>query len=304
MVASNKFNEVAGFDKYKYWDASHPLKFLCGLDDRGRKTLVLINSSKPETIRKTSAIDVDYEKISDSQYKLSFHLNEGSMEGIFYKFCDDLVESTRAIFEESMGMSFVCKRYNSWKKLFYKLNKTTLSESQQMGLIGELLFLKNDMFRNYTIEEAINSWSGCDKTHKDFSIGDDWYEIKSSASNSLTIKISSLEQLDSETDGILVVYEFEKMSGEFNGLTLNMLINDILSSLSDEEEDLLIAKLKTAGWEMNEEYDKTCFRIVSKNYYVVNDKFPKISKKDLNASIVELKYEILKRDLSDFIIKK
>ena len=125
-------------------------------------------------------------------------------EGIFYKFCDDLVESTRAIFEESMGMSFVCKRYNSWKKLFYNLNKTTLSESQQMGLIGELLFLKNDMFKNYTIEEAINSWSGCDKTHKDFSIGDDWYEIKSSASNSLTIKISSLEQLDSETDGILL----------------------------------------------------------------------------------------------------
>lgn len=304
MRAQDKFGEVIEFDKYRLWDASHPLRFLGGLDEKGRKTLVLLSPSKPDKVRKTSAIDVDLDKISDSQYKLAFHLNDSSMDGIFLKFCDDLVESTRVINDEAIGMTFVCKRYNSWKKLFYKLNKTTLSDSQQMGLIGELLFLKEDLFKQYDYMEAINAWSGCDKTHKDFSINDDWYEIKSSAINSLTIKISSIEQLDSDNDGTLVVYEFEKMSGEYNGLTLNTVVNDLLSMLSDEEEDLMIEKLKAAGWEMCDEYDKTCFRPVSKNYYLVNNDFPKISKNDLKISIMEVQYQILKRDLNDFLIRK
>lgn len=304
MNAQNKFSDAIEFNKYKYWDASHPLKFLQGLDERGRKTFVLLSPSKPEKVRKTSAIDVESDKISDTQYKLSFHLNDASMEGIFYKFCDDLVESTRVVSDETLGMTFVCKRYNSWKKLFYKLNKNTLSDAQQMGLIGELMFLKEDLFKKYDYSEAINAWSGCDKTHKDFSINDDWYEIKSSASNSLTIKISSIEQLDSDTDGTLVVYEFEKMSGEYNGVTLNTIVNDILSMLSDDEEDLMIEKLKVAGWEMCDEYDKTCFRPVSKNYYLVNKDFPKISKKDLKPSIMEVQYQILKRDLLEFLLEK
>ncbi len=303
MNAKNKFDGFLEFDKYRYWDASHPLQFLQGLDEKGRKTLVLLSPVKPDKVRKTSAIDVNIVELAPSQYKLSFHLVDGSMEGIFFKFCDDLVESTRVICDEEIGMTFVCRRYNSWKKLFYKLNKNTLTESQQMGLIGELLFLKEDLFKKYDYEEAINAWSGCDKSHKDFSINDDWYEIKSTLSKSFTIKISSIEQLDSDKAGKLVCYEFEKMSEEYNGLTLNTIVNDLLSLVNEDEEDLLLLKLKSIGWEMNDEYDKTCFRAVSKKYYLVNESFPKISKTDLKNSIVEVQYQILKKDLVDFIIE-
>lgn len=303
MRSSEKFSENFQIGSYHYYDASHPLKFFNGIDENGRKTLVLINPAKPDNIKKTTAIDVTAVKVSDVEYRLSFHLNDNSMEGIFFKFCDDLVESTRSIFDEKMGMTLVCKRYNLWKKLFYKLNKQTLSENQQMGLIAELLFLKDDMLRKYDHLEAINSWSGCDKTHKDFSINDDWFEIKSSLVNQLTVKISSIEQLDSDRDGMLVVYEFEKMSEEYNALTLNNVVNDVLSSIDIEHEDILLDKLKTVGYEINEAYDKVCFRNVSKHYYIVNSEFPKISLKDLKPSIVELKYEILKKDLANFLAK-
>lgn len=303
MKASERFDETIVAGKYRYYDASHPLKFFVGLDEKNRKTVVLINPAKPDNVRKTSAIDVESVKTGDNNYRLSFHLNDNSMEGIFFKFCDDLVESTRSVFEESIGMSLVCKRYNLWKKLFYKLNKTTLTENQQMGLIGELLFLRDDLLKKYEGHDAIAAWSGCDKTHKDFSIGDEWYEIKSSQVNKLTIKISSLEQLDADKDGTLVVYEFEKMSEEYNGITLNTVVNDVLSQVDADDEDFLLEKLKTAGYEVSEEYDKCCFRNVSKHYYNVNEKFPKISAKDLLPSIVEVKYEILKKDLLPFLIK-
>ena len=258
MKASEKFNDNIVLGKYRYYDAGHPLKFFVGLDEQNRKTMVLINPAKPDNIKRTSAIDVETVKTSDNNYRLSFHLNDNSMEGIFFKFCDDLVESTRSVFDEAVGMTLVCKRYNLWKKLFYKLNKTTLTENQQMGLIGELLFLKDDLLKAYDSHEAISSWSGCDKTHKDFSIGDDWYEIKTSEVNQLTIKISSLEQLDADKDGTLVVYEFEKMSEEYNGLTLNTVVSEVLSQVDIDDEDYVLEKLKAAGYEVSEEYDKLC----------------------------------------------
>lgn len=303
MNSYEKFNNDFQLGSYHYYDARHPLKFFVGLDEEGRKTFVLINPTPPDIIKKTSAIDVLSVKINPTEYKLSFHLNDNSMEGIFFKFCDDLVESTRPISDPKLGMPLVCKRYNLWKKLFYKLNKQTLSENQQMGLIAELLFLKDDLLSKYDHVEAINAWSGCDKTHKDFSINDNWFEVKSSLINQLTIKISSIEQLDSDIDGFLIVYEFEKMSEEFNGLTLNTVVNDVLSSIDIDIEDVLLEKLKTVGYEINEAYDKSCFRNVSKHYYLVNSDFPKITKKDLKPSIVELKYEILKKDLNPFLIR-
>lgn len=303
MKACEKFDESIVSGSYRYYDASHPLKFFVGIDEQNRKTVVLINPSKPDNIKKTSAIDVDSVKTNNNEYRLSFHLNDNSMEGIFFKFCDDLVDSTRAVPDENIGMTLVCKRYNLWKRLFYKLNKTVLTERQQMGLIGELLFLKDDMLKVHESHDAISSWSGCDKTHKDFSIGEEWYEIKSSTVNKLTINISSIEQLDSDKSGTLVVYEFEKMSEEYNGITLNTVVNDVLSMIDENDEELLLDKLKAAGYEVSEEYDKCCFRNVSKHYYNVNDKFPKISSKDLPSSIVELQYEILKKDLASFLIR-
>lgn len=303
MKACERFDDSIVSGSYRYYDASHPLKFFVGIDEQNRKTVVLINPSKPDKVKKTSAIDVESVKTSDNQYRLSFHLNDNSMEGIFFKFCDDLVESTRAVPDENIGMTLVCKRYNLWKRLFYKLNLPVLTENQQMGLIGELLFLKDDMLKVHSSHDALSSWSGCDKTHKDFSIGDEWYEIKSSQVNKLTVKISSLEQLDSDKPGTLVVYEFEKMSEEYNGITLNTAVNDILLQIDEGDEEFFLDKLKAAGYEVSEEYDKCCFRNVSKHYYNVNDKFPKISVKDLPLSIVEVKYEILKKDLAGFLIK-
>ena len=304
MKVCEKFEGLVEFDKYKLWDPTHPLEFLVGLDDKGRKTFVLVNPTKPDDLKKTSAIDVDSAKIGVNSYRLSFHLNDPSMEGIFYKFCDDIVESTRAIFDPSMGMTLVCRRYNLWKKLFYKLKKDILSETEQMGLIGELLFLRDDMFKSYSQSKAIESWTGCDKTHKDFSVDADWFEIKSPSVGSESVKISSIEQLDSDKPGMLVVFELEKMSGAYNGLTLNNVVHSILSMLEPEEENILIEKLKVAGWEENEEYDKTCFRNVTKNYYVVNDDFPRLKKSDLSPAIIGVEYKILKRDLLNYIVKK
>ena len=96
-----------------------------------------------------------------------------------------------------------------------------------MGLIGELLFLKNILFEKYGIEKSIEGWSGQDRTRKDFSYEDKWYEAKAISFNKDTVAISSLEQLDSEISGELAIILLEKMSPSYLGVTLNQLFLDI-----------------------------------------------------------------------------
>ena len=283
-------------------DADHPLEFYIGIDDRGRKCIILRSKFRPDSVKSTSAIDVSIGQVKNNIWSLGFHLIQNSMSGLFYRFIDDIVESSKNLPNSVNDISSVIKRYNSWKKMFYNLKKEILGENEIIGLIGELLFLKNDMLKKYDEQTAVNSWSGCDKTHKDFSVEKDWVEIKSSKSSSLTIKIHSLEQLDSDSDGTLVVYEFEKMSESFDGYSLNNVIRDLFNEVTPESTDVLLEKLKSVGWEYNDEYDKYVYRIISCTKYLVNDSFPRIKKNMISPSIVKVEYELIKNQL--YVFKK
>lgn len=291
------FNSFTAPGAFNLVDSTHPIEFYIGIDDRGRKSVILRSKFRPDTVKATSAIEISVGQVKNNVWSLGFHLIQNSMSGLFYKFCDDIIESSRNLPDSVNGMSYVVKRYNSWKKMFYKLKKDILSENEIIGLIGELIFLRKEMMKKYSEEVAVNSWSGCDKTHKDFSVEKDWYEIKSTKDSTLTIRIHSLEQLDADTEGQLVLFEFEKMSETFDGYSLNNVVRDVLNDLTPEVADILLEKLKSVGWEYNDEYDKFVYRITSYTKFLVDEKFPRLKKADIPTSIVKIEYDILKNDL-------
>lgn len=302
----NYFNQFESFKEpgaFNLLDSKHKVEFYIGIDTSGRKTLVIRSKSKPGIVKSTSAIEVSVGQVKNNIWSLGFHLIHNSMSGLFYRFCDDLVESSRDIPESFTDMSFIVNRYDSWKKMFYNLKKEVLSENEIIGLIGELLFLHNDLAQDYGMETALKSWSGSDKTHKDFSIDEVWFEVKSTKSNSLTIKINSVEQLDSDIDGFLIIYEFEKMSEEFEGYSLNNIIRDILNQIGESLEDLFLEKLRNVGYNYDDTYDRSMFRIMSSSKLLVNDDFPRIQKSELSNSIVKVEYDLLKQNLKKFEVK-
>lgn len=301
---SKRFSTIVEPGAFVLLDASHQVEFYIGLDEIGRKTLVARSKTNPGNIKSTSAIEVTVGQLKNKTWSLGFHLIPNSMSGLFYKFCDDIVESCRDNSVVIDEMSFIVKRFDSWKKLFFNMKRELLSENEIMGLIGEIVFMQNDLKNNYDTENALNAWSGYDKTHKDFSIEKLWYEIKTTKSNSLTIKISSVEQLDSDLDGFLVLFEMEKMSQEFNGYSLNNVIRAFINELNENLVDLFLEKLRACGYTYDDNYDKYVYRIVSKKVYLVNDDFPRITKENLPNSIVKIEYEILKHNISCFEVKK
>lgn len=292
-----KFKEFQNKSYYSRIDSSHPLELLIGLDEKGQKSLKLRSQFEPKHIKGTISIEVKQYK-KDSHSTIVFSLADSEISSLFYLFCEDIIESTRDVKDVSLGYQMLLNRFFQWKKLFNVNKKNLLTEPEIMGLIGEILYLREELFEKYGQKGALLGWSGQELTHKDFSYDNEWYEVKAISHGCLTVKISSLEQLSSSIIGRLVVISLEKMSPAFNGLSLNAIVKSVYDSISiEEDKDLFLNKVAIQGFSFNEEYDNYVYAYCDTKSFIVGEDFPKLTRENINQSIVKAQYELALKDL-------
>lgn len=298
-----RFDDFSSPNFYSRVSTDHILELYIGLDEKGRKSIELRSAFNPRKVKGTSAIEVN--QYDNQKYKtIRFSLTDEEISGLFYTFCDDLIEQTRDLTDEKGGYNAIVVRFHQWKKMFVSSKKDFLNEAQIMGLIGELLFLRDQLSKRIGLPEALRSWSGQELTHKDFSYGDTWSEVKTIRRSSQVVHISSLEQLDSEHDGELAVYALEKMSTEYNGITLNKLIVDIRNRFSDSDDrDLFMSKVALQGYEYHNYYDDFVFELIYCKNFRVSEDFPKLIPGDVPEAILKATYDIDLNKITDFEIK-
>ncbi len=286
-----KLESVTQLSQYVRVSVEHPLELYLGKNEKGYLTLRYNGNFESVKVIGTTLIEIKQIKTTNyNSILFSFVSNDNF--ALFYHFCEDIITVTET-YQGNDGYIEIVNRFNQWKKMFTGSSKL-LNENEVLGLIGELLFLKNKAFVIYGITDGLNGWSGPEPTHKDFSYKTEWYEIKTINSFKNSVSISSLEQLDSELNGHLVVYTFEKMSPSFFGVTLNKVISDISKELQyDTDRDIFFNKLKQAGYTYNEVYDNYVYNFIKVDSYFVNNNFPRIKAKDLPKEISKVQYEIL-----------
>lgn len=284
-------------------DNHHPLELYIGLDEKGRKAIELRARFTARKMTGTSAIDVNQYK-NEKYNTIRFSLCDEEIKGLFFKFCDDLIEQSRSISDKGQGYQTIVNRFFQWKKLFVGSKHVFLTEPEIMGLIGEILFLRGKLAEQIGLENALKSWSGQELTHKDFSYGDSWYEVKTIHRGIPAVKISSIEQLESSTDGELVVFFLEKMSAAYNGVNLNKLILETRSLFaSDEDRNDFMAKVALQGYVYNDYYDDFIYEIRSCNRYRVTTGFPRLTHELLPEAICKASYEILLQKIEQYKLK-
>ena len=219
-------------------------------------------------------------------------------------FCDDMIDHTRELKDKSDGYISVVNRYHLWKKMFLNNKNQCLPESEIMGLIGELLYLSGPLAERIGLHDALYSWSGQELTHKDFSFEDNWVEVKTISRGKSSVKISSMEQLESDTDGELAVFSLEKMSENYSGITLNNLATRIKNSFTDiSDETKFMAQLAMNGFALNDYYDHFVYEQSDFRRYKVTEGFPRITPADMPKAITKVSYEISLTELSEYEIK-
>lgn len=284
---------------YKLIDNSHPLSLYIGVDDEGNYAIEYRGRFDIIPVKDSSAIKVTH-TIEKGYKSIIFSLKEASMLSIFCAFCEDMINSTRECADNDKGYNLLINRFYSWKRMFHQ-GRGKLEEKNIMGLIGEIIFLKDFLFPLYGEDVSLNSWTGSERTHKDFSIDSTWYEIKSISFGKNSIIINSFEQLDSNIDGHLCVYELEKMSPEFAGITLNKLVREVYTLLKfDSQKDIFLQKLSDADYSYNKEYDKFVYEIKNRQLYLVSEKFPCLHRTPSMDAISNIHYEILLPKIEPF----
>lgn len=287
----NKLSLILSNSQYVRVSANHPLELYLGKNENGYPTLRYNGAFQPIKVIGNSLLEIKQVRTKDYN-SLLFCFNSSENLSLFYSFCEDIITQTEA-FTGDNGYAEIVNRYNQWRKMFYGSSKL-LNDAEILGLIGELLFLKDYAIIKHGTTTGLNGWSGPEPTHKDFSYGDIWFEIKTVNAFKNSVFISSIEQLDSENDGYLVVYHLEKMSPSFNGCSLNKLVAEIMHGLElDADKDIFVGKLKQVGYAYNEVYDNYVYNFVSRDAYAVKGDFPRLKAEQLPLGIGKTQYEVL-----------
>jgi len=264
-----------------------------GYNEDGLKTLVVVGKSKQKEIKSTNSINVAISKRMDGRVNLGFSLYEDKYSSVFYKFCEDIIENSIKVPTERVIVHTI-KRWGVWKALFDKPIKGKLSKEQVKGLIGELMFLKHYLIDKYGQDRAIDCWVGPDNNPKDFWIDDLWYELKAVNESKQSVAISSLEQLDSDHLGYMVVNKFQATSNQYKDhININTLISHLAITIENPDVlETLMLKLFKSGYEYNVEYDEICFEYKRTTFYKIDNEFPILRRNKLPTDILKVSYEL------------
>ena len=295
------FREHTAPGYFKRIGAEYPLDIYIGIDDNNHYCLEFRGDFTPQTVKACNSIGI-HQFATPEYNSIVFFLKDQEMFDTFCVFCNDIIETTKSTTDETLGYRLLVNRFYSWRRMFQgKPNK--LQEQDIMGLIGELLFLRDYMIPTYGEDIALLSWSGSELTHKDFSLNVCWFVVKSISSWKASVSISYLEQLQSPIEGELAVFQLEKMSPVYDGITLNKLANGLLNTMSNDfNRDSLLNKLADNDFDFDSAYDEYVYEVTLGERYHVTASFPKLTTHDVSEAICRAQYDILLSEIQGYKI--
>ena len=270
----------------------HQLDLQIGYSQSAYKSFVVMDTGIIKNIPSSFAVKVANVQLMNMSWILEFQLVHPSFEEEFLRLCWDMIEYSS---KEEDALDLLIRRYMTWQKLLQYENKSVMSFQRQKGLLGELIYLST-IIDDIGVETAVDSWTGPDGSDQDYLFPSEWAEIKSVSLASETVRISSLQQLQQEMEGELIVYILESTTAGDNRISLVDVVNEIKSKLAENARylDRFDLKLYKYGYRINHEneYRKNQFRFIEKREYVVNDSFPKLVGDNVSPEIVSCKYEL------------
>lgn len=200
----------------------------------------------------------------------------------------------------------VIELIKSWAN-FLKPTRSGLSETEYIGLWGELFTLSEVILPQHTPFNSLRFWVGPEGRKQDFTLNKIAVEVKTSfSSEARKIVISSMEQLDIITDQLYLLHIIANPSESTLGHSLKDLYENCLSIISQDlsSEIIFIQKVYGLYGKANEKQLNSKNTLISQTLYEVTDSFPCLRYKDVPSSITGLRYELLVSGIKEYVSKK
>ncbi len=284
------FNSTSQQNNQKRLPVESVLGVFYGFSVSGHMRLSFLSKAKAPQLASTKFLRVSQGEESKDTYWTCFDLLQEDAKSVFYTFCENMVSAVANVKIERQALEVLKKRFTMWKNMFKQMSCEEASREVIQGLFGELYFLKNFMLESYSPNEAVGGWAGADAKSKDYSIHNEWFEIKTIGANSNKIHISSLNQLSSPVKGHLVVIKVEEMSEEYEGedSSIHILISSILSRIQDETtEEQVLNKIQSVVKNITDKVLNSKYVVRSVSFYLVDDKFPRLTETNIPYEEIE-----------------
>lgn len=229
--------------------------------------------------------------------------NEKESDEVFLAFISTLVDNIYNSKSDSQTIEQFEKTIKYYKEFFSNPNKS-LSNNEEQGLCGELLYLRDLIINNG--ENCVNNWLGPNKNKRDFVFDKKAVEVKSTLNQTETsITISNENQLDSK--GLeqlsLAVYILEK---DPNGiLNVTSCANEILKILTNVQYiKVFKSKLLQLGIDINQYKNRNSYTCQSIKIYNIDENFPCLRKNNIPSVVFNVSYKINLNSLDKYLLKE
>ena len=284
----------------------HELNLFIGYSDEGRRELRLKSDSpvfQETDLPEFENIEIHHDE-STGSYALCITLCESSLKDLFSAISSDLVNASSKADTESGAAHIFMNRLKRWSELLEERRRHGLTLAQQLGLLGELYILNWVLTKKLvSAETLIRGWRGPDGDARDINLGGTCVEVKAALGTSKNVlNISSLDQLDTEERQLVVSHC--RLSPSDTGMSLASLIADIESALvaySSEWSDFW-RKLYLVGYDVDANYVEKCYEMLNHSLYEVSEGFPRLTMRNVHASIRTARYEIDCAELTAYAI--
>lgn len=284
-------------------DPEHPLELFRGRDHQGNY-LFLVRSEGGEwhgtEVPQLAMLEVSLERLDGEALTLTIRLKDRSQRDLFGALCADLMESTSVVGpgDERAGVAIVLERLSRWRELLRALREDLLSEARVVGLIGELLVLRDVFLPRCQPGDAVAAWRGPLGDEQDFIWGCALIEVKTQvASADSRVQIASERQLDTKSGWIWLCHQRLGVDAatEPEATTLNSLVHEIshvLSAADERAKHRFFQLLVEAGYERRAEYDQRRFVLARRVFFEVRDGFPSIVGGSVPEGVEEVRYAL------------
>ena len=285
-------------------DKDNFLEFFWAKDSIGNLLFILhtkLNIIQTQKIPKLNGIKITLGQI-DTTYQLILTLTSKDDKDIFYTLCMDLLDSTKGIDDENIAIGVLLKRLEKWQ-YFLKNNRYFINKKQLKGFIGELIFIKKYLLKNFEVDEALTFWKAPLQSVQDFELNNIAIEVKTKASMN-AITISCYEQLFTTLDELylFVVTITDASKNDKSSFNIYDLIGEIKELIGLEHLDRFNHLVLLYGFIELSEFEELYFKIATDEFYKVTDDFPRISK--VPKSIDNLNYRVNLDNCKSFLVQE
>lgn len=222
-----------------------------------------------------------------------------SSDEVFKFFLESLIKHILAKKENTLYLT-TYKVLENWHEFFKVKRRKRLTLEEEMGLFGELFYIKNWLLKNDNQPPAIiKHWKGPLRYRVDFEMSKKAIEIKTfdNSKKRKEITIASEKQLElSKGQNEIQLYVLKISRCEASNLNIENLIREIETILSERDPVValefknLLAEVEISLLEIN--YQAQDFEVEQEYAYQVTESFPKITPEMLATGITNVSYKI------------